>query len=130
MADRDKPLVFLIDDSAICIELVTEALEEVGFTVESSTQPLGSNRRIVELRPDVVVLDISMPALDGATLVKIIQRNTVHECPVLLHTDRDRAELRHAIETSGADGGAVKSPDSTALITELRRVLRARGVRI
>lgn len=123
MADRDKPLVFIIDDSLICLELVAEALEEAGYAVESSSSSLGANRKIAELRPDVVVLDIGMPALDGATLVQIIQRNTVHSCPVLLHTDRDLAELRAAIESSGADGGAIKSSDSFELIREIVRVL-------
>ena len=123
MIPREKPLILVIDDSQICLELVSDALEDAGFAVETSAKPLGSSRLIVELRPDVVVIDIGMPALDGATLVQIIQRNHVHNCPVLLHTDRARAELTATIRASGADGGAIKSPDSAELIEVIQSVL-------
>jgi len=123
MNPRDKPLILVIDDSLICLELVADALEDAGFAVETSSKPLGSSKLIVDMRPDVVVIDIGMPALDGATLVQIIQRNHVHDCPVLLHTDRARAELTATIRASGADGGALKSPDSAELIEVLHAVL-------
>lgn len=123
MPVRDKPLILVIDDSLICLELVAEALEQAGFEVATHEQPLGTNRLIAELRPDAIVLDIGMPALDGATLVQIIQRNGVHRCPVLLHTDRSRAELQATIDDTSAQGGALKSSDSAELIGELRRVV-------
>jgi DNA-binding response OmpR family regulator len=126
MSSADKPKILVIDDSEICLELVADALELSGFAVETSSKSLGTGKLIAELMPDVVVVDIGMPALDGATLVQIIRRNRVCECAVLLHTDRDRAELDATVASSGADGGAIKSADSRELIREIRRVLALR----
>ena len=118
-----KPKILVIDDSEICLEVVSEALEGAGFDVITSSKPLGSNKLIVMLRPDAVVIDIGMPALDGSTLAQIIQRNRVHRCPVLLHTDRSKAELDAAVEASGASDGALKSSDSRELIDKIRALL-------
>ena len=127
MPTEHKPKILVIDDSEICLELVAEALELSGFEVQTSSRSLGTSKLIADMLPDVVVVDIGMPALDGATLVQIIQRNRVCDCAVLLHTDRELAELEATIKSSGAHGGALKSADSRGLIREIRRVLAQRG---
>lgn len=127
MSGERKPKILVIDDSEICLELVADALERAGFEVEISNKSLGTSKLITDLMPDVVVVDIGMPALDGATLVQIIQRNNIRDRAVLLHTDRDRAELDATIASSGAHGGALKSADSSELITVIRGLLAARS---
>ena len=127
MSVERKPKILVIDDSEICLDVVADALEQAGFEVATSNRSLGASRLLSELNPDVVVVDIGMPALDGATLVQIIRRNPIHECAVLLHTDRDRSDLEAAIASSGADGGACKSADSSELIGLIQTTLLSHG---
>ncbi|NVB38245.1 response regulator [Pseudenhygromyxa sp. WMMC2535] len=124
--EQPTPLILVVDDSEIVLELVADSLEEAGFGVETCSQPLGVTSLVARLRPDVVVLDIGMPALGGSTLVEIIHRNRVHDCPMLLYTDRSRTELAATIRACGADGGALKSEDSSELVDVIRSVLASR----
>ncbi|PRQ05869.1 Adenylate cyclase 2 [Enhygromyxa salina] len=117
--------VLIVDDSPIVLEIVREILEERGFEVETTDAPLECTELVEKIRPDVLVLDIGMPELDGPSLLSIIRRNHIHDCPVLLYSDCSRPELIQTIRASGADGGAVKNPGCTELLSVLESLLPA-----
>ena len=79
--------------------------------------PLDCERLFTEVEPDVLVVDIEMPVLDGPSLIKLIHRKRLHRCVALLFSDRSHAELTATIRACEADGGAKKTPDCGALIS-------------
>ncbi|NVB39122.1 response regulator [Pseudenhygromyxa sp. WMMC2535] len=118
--------ILVVDDSPITLEVVSEVLGEQGYRVETIDEPLECREKIAELRPDVLVLDITMPALDGPSLLRLIHEDRRHDCPVLLFSDRSRSELTATIRACGADGGAVKTPDCGELVEVIGSVLASR----
>ncbi|MCA9685330.1 MAG: response regulator [Myxococcales bacterium] len=118
-----RATILVVDDSPIALEVVADVLENRGFHVETTEQPLECRDLLTRLRPDLLVLDISMPALDGPSLLRLIHEDRGHDCPILLYSDRSRAELAATIRASGADGGAVKTPDCGELVSVIESVL-------
>ena len=115
--------VLVLDDSEICIELVRYALEEAGFGVEGTTSALGFTKLVNQVRPDVALVDVSMPALSGDKLVEILLRSGRHTCAILLHSDRPAEELRRLAHVCGATGYVQKAPECAGLVTAVRRAL-------
>jgi CheY-like chemotaxis protein len=109
--------VLVVDDSAVVLDIVREALEARGYRVETTNDPLECERMFTEVEPDVLVVDIEMPVLDGASLIRLIQRKRLHRCVALLFSDRSHAELTATIRACEADGGAKKTPDCGDLIS-------------
>jgi CheY-like chemotaxis protein len=109
--------VLVVDDSALVLDVVREALEARGYRVATTNDPLECERMFTEVEPDVLVVDIEMPVLDGASLIRLIQRKRLHRCVALLFSDRSHAELTATIRACEADGGAKKTPDCGDLIS-------------
>src|SRR5690349_19208863 len=97
---ENQATVLVLDDSEICLELAKEALEEGGFNVVTTSSALGFNRMVAKLEPDILVVDVGMPALSGEKLVEIVIRTQRHKCPILLHSDRSEQELRTLVKES------------------------------
>jgi CheY-like chemotaxis protein len=121
--------VLVVDDSPLVLDIVREALEARGYRVETTDDPLECERIFAEVAPDVLVVDIEMPVLDGASLIRLIQRNRLHRCVALLFSDRSHAELTATIRACEADGGAKKTPDCGDLISLIASKLTSRRTR-
>lgn len=124
--NQPSKTILIVDDSPIVLDVARDALEARGYRVETSDAPLECERLIERFSPDALVLDIEMPELDGISLLKLIRRKQPQGCVVLLFSDCPHAELSAVVRTSGADGGANKTPDCGELISVLESVLRAR----
>lgn len=90
--------VLVIDDSAVVRKLVTEALnsdpeiEVVGTAMD----PYIARDKIVQLKPDVLTLDLEMPRMDGLTFLKIVMEE--RPLPVIIISSLTKAGSHHAIE--------------------------------
>ncbi len=109
--------VLVVDDMAICREPVAEALRAHGHVVicaSSGDEALGLLR---EERPDAILLDVTMPGLDGLSVLRTIRRNpNTKSIPVILLTDKaDKACVQSAAGI-GVQGYLLKSQFS---LTEL-----------
>lgn len=95
---RPRIRVLVIDDSAVVRKLVTEALaldpeiEVVGTAID----PYLARDKIVQLKPDVLTLDIEMPRMDGLTFLKIIMEE--RPLPVIIMSSLTKTGSHHAIE--------------------------------
>jgi CheY-like chemotaxis protein len=123
---ESRATVLVVDDSPIVLDIVREALEARGYRVETTDDPLECERMFSEVEPDVLVVDIEMPVLDGASLIRLIHRKRLHPCVALLFSDRSHAELTATIRACEADGGAKKTPDCGALISLIDSKLATR----
>lgn len=122
----ESPTILVVDDSPIALDIVADALETKGYRVETTEDPLECSRMLAEVEPDVLVVDIEMPVLDGPELLKLIRQKNIHDCVVLLFSDRSHAELAATIRACGADGGAKKTPDCGELLSVIESKLARR----
>ncbi len=116
------PSVVIIEDDQRIRELVTRVLSQKGFDVDGASTALDGLQRIVQNSPDVVVLDMGLPDLDGADLLKMIRAIT--DVPVVVATAR--SDDRDVVRTlnAGADDYLVKPFSVEQLEARLRAVLR------
>ncbi len=117
--------VLVADDHRLMIEGVRAALadskdiEVVGEALNGAQVLPLANR----LRPDLVLLDLSMPLMDGATCLTRLQERFPEIKVVILSAQNDAACIETALR-SGASGYIVKGADSSDLATTLRRALQ------
>jgi len=120
------PLVLVVDDEAMVREALERALRLEGFAV--ATAPGGREALAeVALRPPaVVVLDVTMPDLDGVSVVRRLRADGI-DIPVCILSARDEIEDRVAGLQAGADDYLVKPFALPELTARLHALLRRRG---
>lgn len=115
--------VLVVDDEHLIVETVAEVLSWDGHEVDRAGDGAEALARISERRPDIVVIDLMMPTLDGnATIAKLRADSATADLPIVLMT---------AAPPRMTDGGAhdallVKPFDVVALRTALANALAAR----
>ena len=118
---RDKSSILIVDDDRDLADLVERILTEGGYQV---TKAYDGNSALVFLEdhePDLVILDIILPDLDGFELLKRIRG--LYDIPVIMFTIRtDISSLRKAIE-GGADDYIKKPFRRSELLTLVKAKL-------
>lgn len=117
-----NPLVLADDDEAGILRLIKLELEEQGFNVLTADGGENALRLAEEHRPDIVLLDILMPEMDGLETMRRLREQI--DAPVILVTakDTDTAKVR-GLEL-GADDYVVKPFNPDELAARIRAVLR------
>ena len=98
MPRRKRPLdVLVVDDSAVMRQLLSALLaQESGVTVTTAADPLIAMRKMERFRPDVMVLDIEMPRMDGLTFLRKIMAES--PLPVVICSSHAQRGTGAAIE--------------------------------
>ncbi|MFJ7157530.1 response regulator transcription factor [Streptomyces sp. NPDC101118] len=118
--------VLVVDDEAALSELLSMALRYEGCDVRSAGDGAGAVRAAREFRPDVVVLDIMLPDMDGLTVLGRLRRELPH-VPVLFLTAKDAVEDRIAGLTAGGDDYVTKPFSLEEVVARLRGLVRRSG---
>jgi DNA-binding response OmpR family regulator len=122
-----EPLVLVVDDEAMVREALERALRLEGFAVSTAA---GGREALAEVAlhpPSVVVLDVTMPDLDGVSVLKRIRADGL-DVPVCILSARDEVGDRVAGLQAGADDYLVKPFALAELTARLHALLRRRGV--
>lgn len=115
--------VLVVDDERSIAELVATALKFEGFTVDTAGDGTTALAHVVSFRPDLVVLDVMLPDLDGFEVQNRLRRDGF-DVPVLFLTARDAvADKVHGL-TLGADDYMTKPFSLEELVARVRTVLR------
>jgi len=117
--------VLVIDDDADIRGLVTELLERAGLSVEQAEDGRSGLRALHKTPPDLVVLDLSMPDLDGWQTLERIR--DLSEVPVLMLTARGEELERVRGLQAGADDYVVKPFGRQELLARVQALLRRAG---
>ncbi len=115
-------VVLLIEDDQRIREALARALAERGHDVESLAEGMSGVEHVVSDAPDVVVLDLGLPDVDGREVLKLIR--AVSQVPVIVATARDdETEVVQALD-AGADDYVTKPFSAEHLDARIRAVLR------
>lgn len=116
-----RPKVLVIDDSQLVLDWVQLIFDGVGIETVQLSQALGSGAAALRARPDLVLLDVNMPALRGDDLLQIFRHHAeLHDTPILLHSDAEESELEVIARRHGADGFVKKTNDPDVLLRAVR----------
>jgi DNA-binding response OmpR family regulator len=114
--------ILVIEDDQRIRELVCKHLADEGHAVSSESTGLDGLRSVTAEAPDVVILDLGLPDLDGLDLLKMIR--SIAEVPVLVLTAReDEQTVLHAFD-EGADDYVVKPVSGPQLSARIAALLR------
>jgi len=118
------PSVLVVDDFADGRELVTEYLTFRGFVVHSANDGGHAIEMAAAVRPDVVLMDLSMPGIDGWQAARMLKSNpSTRNIIVIAVTAHALARETQAALDAGCDGVISKPFDLTALGDALPRLL-------
>jgi CheY-like chemotaxis protein len=101
--------ILIVDDDPLHLSLARELLEAEGYDVHVHATAFGATEKVIHERPDLVLLDVNMPALSGEGLVKVLRgRGLLGATQVLLYSSNDEESLRCAAERLGILGYVCK----------------------
>ena len=119
--------ILIAEDNAVNRELLRELLEIRGYAVEEACDGEEALRMIERAQPDLLLLDIGMPLLDGFGVVRKIRENPrLASLPIVAVTAYAMQGDREKILNSKFDGYLSKPVNARALAEELERLLGKR----
>jgi PleD family two-component response regulator len=103
--EKIKKKILVIDDDEMHLISAKELLENEGYEVVTHHNWFGSTNAIKNLKPDLVLLDINMPALLGDELSVILRLNSkIKDVPIVFYSSNDEDSLRKAASEYGVRG--------------------------
>jgi two-component system phosphate regulon response regulator PhoB len=118
-----RPIVVLVVDDEPEIRLMlTEILQDEGFVAHAASDTASGLAAIADVAPDVVLLDVGMPSMNGLDMLTEIRRRG--ELPVILVTGRGGETDRVVGLRMGADDYVVKPFSSPELVARIHSVVR------
>jgi DNA-binding NarL/FixJ family response regulator len=119
---RRKKIV-LLDDSDLIRDLVRDTLVEHGYEVIDTNTPFGFSNLLRREKPDLALLDVTMPAFRGDKLAEIAIQHGI-TCPIVLFSDRPAAELDQMCKAVKATGYIRKTGDMDEIVRSVERFLK------
>ena len=103
------------DDSDIC-EMYAMTFMRKGFTVYTSPDGRGAIQKFQNKKPDVILLDIMMPHVDGYQVLKEVRKNMKKYTPVIMLTNLDATDFVKEAQLDDIDAYLIKSHHSPSEI--------------
>ena len=117
-----KKTILLVEDDQNQRDLYEEELIEEGYEVINAGDGRAALRMITECSPDLVVMDINMPVMDGLDALSHMMEHDSH-IPVIINSAY--ASYQESFSSWAADAYIVKSSDLTELKQTVKRLLQA-----
>jgi CheY-like chemotaxis protein len=116
--------ILIVDDDPKALFLMEEILNMYGYDLVLLNDARQLIQTAIKEKPDLILLDIMMPELDGyAVLKKIRKEETIKNIPVVMVTALDRDESKKIASSFGASGYITKPVNSKHLIETVARFL-------
>ena len=128
MADYERtPRVLVVEDDDAIAQVLQRSLRREGYEVRFASNGTTALDEAHAFLPDLVILDLGLPRLDGLEVAKMLRRTD--DVPILVLTARDGVESRVEGLDAGADDYLVKPFERQELLARLRALLRRRPPR-
>jgi len=114
--------VLVVDDEARIVQLARDYLEHAGFDVITATDGPSALMAVRARKPDLIVLDLGLPGMDGLDVTRTIRRDS--DVPILMLTARDDELDRVLGLEIGADDYVTKPFSPRELVARIRAIFR------
>jgi CheY-like chemotaxis protein len=128
MEARAAAKVVILDDDGVVLCVVSQLLRDAGFEVATYVGSTDRLNFIADQEPDLVLLDVNMPFLQGGSLFELMKRDgRLQRVPVVFLSSNTKPDLRRLVAETGADGFLQKDeldasfPEKVARILDRRR---------
>lgn len=118
MTPTTKPKIVLIDDDQFIAEMYVIKFKESGFEIETAEDAKTGLKKIKEFAPDVILLDIVMPTMDGLEALREIKKSGGQKPKVILLTNLGQQEDVEKGMSLGADGYIIKANFTPSEVVE------------
>jgi two-component system cell cycle response regulator DivK len=123
-----RPLVLLADDFEDARELYRDYLEFSGFSVATASNGREAIDRAIAVQPDLILMDASMPVLDGWQATRVLKANpTTKHIPIIALTAHASDDARQQAKAVGCDGFVTKPCLPDDLVANVRAALDVAG---
>ena len=120
--------VLMVDDEPANLLLLEEFLSDTATEVYSTTNPREVEQAFKDFQPDIVLLDLHMPEIDGREILRRLRgpRDSLGFLPVVVLTGDTSRAARNSAFLLGANDFLTKPLDKTEVVLRVRNLLRTR----
>ncbi len=125
---NDSPRVLIVDDEKPISILLAQTFEQEGYEVTNAYDGIDCMNKMAAFRPDVVIMDIMMPKLDGVDTTRLIRRNRSYaDVIVVALSAKSDEETRVRMKEAGANLFMRKPFVIAKLLARVSRMLEIRS---
>ena len=119
-----KGKIVVIDDDAKALSHAKRLLEAAGYEVITSESPLRMPQLVQREKPNLVLLDLEMPALSGEHVLDFTTLfDFLRETPIVLHSAKGEEELKSLVERSPAIGYIRKTNNGLSFVSQVEKFI-------
>ena len=115
--------IFVLDDDETACKLAERVLTQAGYKVMTRTQAIGTTVSVSAFQPDLVLVDVMMPALPGDAVIQILEQHMKPRPKILLYSNKSPQELQALVEKTKVEGFVCKVDGPAALLQAVKSVL-------
>jgi CheY-like chemotaxis protein len=122
----DRPArILIVDDEPLNVDYLEQELESLGFVTETATNGVEALERVAAAPPDLVLLDVMMPEMDGISALRVLKGDPeTRLIPIVLMTALNAVEDRVRGIEAGADDFLSKPVDDRELVARIKTALK------
>lgn len=121
--DLPQKNVLILDDSDVVLDIARKYLQDAGYFVSTALSLDEFDRHKKTRSPDLILLDVQMPELEGDDLGRRLRTEHSVTAPILLFSTLDDDELEARARAAGLDGYVSKNAGLQALVAEVASIL-------
>jgi twitching motility two-component system response regulator PilG len=126
----DEPVVLVVDDSPTVRKIVQITLQRERIRVVTAADGLSALAAVADELPDLILLDIMLPKMDGYNICQVVRRNMAYrDLPIIMLSGKDGLFDRMRGKLAGSTEYITKPFDSNELMQTVRRHLSAPAIR-
>jgi twitching motility two-component system response regulator PilG len=126
----DEPVVLVVDDSPTVRKIVQLTLQRENIHVVTAGDGLGALAAVADAQPDLILLDIMLPRMNGYDICKVVRKNMDYkDVPIIMLSGKDHLFDKMHGKMVGANDYITKPFDSAELVSIVKRYLDNDAVR-
>ena len=123
--DKSKIKILLVDDEPDVLEVLSYNLSKIGYQIFTASDGSKAIDKAIEIKPQLIIMDVMMPNMDGIEACEIIRKNPEHNNTIIMFlTARGEDYSQVAAFDAGADDYVTKPIKPKILMSKVKSLLR------